>query len=178
MGIDDGFKDGFTLSFGNPGLFDFNTNIFDDLDRMISRTRSNLPSVMSFGHENNVKDRKETIEAGKEGTSPFHSMFDSVHQNVQSLMQNVLDRFNQHMVTEVNKNDNGDNSKKETVEVHANSAVVGPHSEMQPIKSSGKLVVIQDGPGFHEEKTYNIGPNADVGKIFNEQMNDMSKFEY
>jgi hypothetical protein len=173
LGIDDGFKDGLTISFGNPGMFDFNTNIFDDLDRMISRTRSKLPSLMSFSQGNNDKDRKDTIEAGKEGTSPFHSMFDSVHQNVQSLMQNVLDRFNQHMVTEVNKNGNGDHSKKETMEVHANGAAVGPDSETQQMQGSGKLVVIQDGPGYHEEKTYNIGPNANVGKIFNEQINDM-----
>lgn len=170
---DDGPKDGFTISFGNPGLFDFNTNIFDDLDRMIARTRSNLPSLMSFPRGNNGNDKKETIEAGKEGTPSFHSIFDSVHQNVQGLMQNVLDKFNQHMVKEVNNDDNVDNSKKQSMEVHADGALVGPDSEAQSMKGSGRLVVIQDGPGYHEEKTYNLGPNADVGKIFNEKMNDM-----
>ena len=93
-------------------------------------------------------------------------------------MQNVLDRFNQHMVTEGNKNDNVEHSKKETLEFHSNGAAVGPDSKTQPMNGRGKLVVIQDGPGYHEEKTYKLGPNADVGKIFNDQMNDMSKFHY
>merc|ERR1712080_149493 len=107
---------------------------------MIARTRSNLPSFIIFSGENNDNDRNDTIKAGKEGTSPFHSMFDSVHRNVQGLMQNVLDRFNHHMVKGVDKNDNGDHSKKETMEVHANGALVGHDSETQPMKGSGKLV--------------------------------------
>ena len=131
---------------------------------------------MSFTRGNNGNDKKETIEAGKEGTSSFHSIFDSVHQNVQGLMQNVLDKFNQHMVKEVNKNDSVDNSKKQSMDVHADGALVGPDSEAQSMKGSGRLVVIQDGPGYHEEKTYKLGPNADVGKIFNEKMNDMCKY--
>lgn len=168
-GIDDGFKDGFTISFGNPGLFDFNTNIFDDLDRMITRTRSNFPSIMNFSQGNKDNGKPKSIEAGQEGTSPFHSMFDSVHRNVQSLMQNVLGRFNQHMTKDIATNDK-ENAKEQTMEMHANSAI---NSEGQQLQGGGKLVVIQDGPGYHQEKTYNFGPKADVGKIFNEQLNDM-----
>jgi len=171
-GIDDGLKDGFKFSFGNPGLFDFNTNIFDDLDRMIARTRSNVPSFMSFSRGNDEMDRKKTVEAGKQGTSPFHSMFDSVHSNVQSLMQNVLGKFNQHMTKQLDAKVK-DQSTKELIEANTHGAQIGPDVKGQTIQGGGKLVVIKDGPGYHEEKTYNFGPKADVGQIFNNQMNDM-----
>jgi hypothetical protein len=88
-------------------------------------------------------------------------------------MQNVLGKFNQHMTPEKNPTMKGDQSTKEMVDIKANGADVGPIIEGQAINGGGKLVVIQDGPGYHQEKTYKFGPNADVGKIFNEQMNDM-----
>jgi len=162
IGIDDGFKDGFSISFGNPGLFDFNSNIFDDFDRMISRTRSHLPSFINFPGEIKKEEAKEkqVVEANHQGTSPFSSMFDSVHQNVQNLMKNVLGRFNQHMTTQLNTKEDTETKEK-------------TDGEEPTVQGGGKLVVIQDGPGYHQEKTYNFGPNADVGKIFNEQMNDM-----
>ena len=172
--FDDGLKDGVSISFGGPGFLDFNTNIFDDIDRMMARTRSNFPSFLSFSRENNDSglERKKTIEAGQDGTSPFHSMFDSVHKNVQNLMQNVLGKFNQHM-RDQNPATKEDHSTKETMEVKANGAVVEPNPEGQTINGGGKLVVIKDGPGYHEEKTYKFGPNADVGKMFKEKMDDM-----
>ena len=38
----------------------------------------------------------------------------------------------------------------------------------------GELTVIKDGPGYHEEKRYHIGPNADIEKILDSSgMNDM-----
>lgn len=164
-GIDDGFNDGFTISFGNPGLFDFNSNIFDDFDRIIARTRPHLPSFMNFRSENNKNEdvkEKNDVEAGPQGTSPFSSMFDSVHKNVQNLMKNVLGKFNQHMTKQLNE--------KQVLGSKENEE---PNAEGQAVQGGGKLVVIQDGPGYHQEKTYNFGPNADVGKIFSEQMNDM-----
>jgi len=171
-GIDDGFKDGFTLSFGRPGLFDFNTNIFDDLDRMIARTRSNVPSFLSFSRGDNEVDRKKAVEADQQGSSPFHSMFDSVHSNVQNLMQNVLGKFNQHMTEQFNTNLN-DHTTKEEIKVDGHDVYTESNEAGQKLGGGGKLVVIKDGPGYHQEKTYNFGPNADVGKIFNNQMNDM-----
>jgi len=162
IGIDDGFNDGFTISFGNPGLFDFNSNIFDDFDRMIARTRSHLPSFINFPGETRKEEAKEkqVVEADHQGTSPFSSMFDSVHQNVQNLMKNVLGRFNQHMTKQ--------SSAKEDLEAKEKT-----NGEEPTVQGGGKLVVIQDGPGYHQEKTYKFGPNADVGKIFKEKMNDM-----
>merc|ERR1712002_207064 len=41
------------------------------------------------------------------------------------------------------------------------------------IHSGGELVVIKSGPGFHEEKKYMLGPNADIEKILDSNMNDM-----
>ena len=37
--------------------------------------------------------------------------------------------------------------------------------------SGGKMVMIKAGPGYHEEKTYDIGPNGKMTLI----KNDMSK---
>ena len=132
---------------------------------MIARTRSHLPSFINFPGEPKKEEAKEknVIEANHQGTSPFSSMFDNVHQNVQNLMKNVLGRFNQHMTKQLNT--------KEDLETKEKSNVEEP-----TVQGGGKLVFIQDGPGYHQEKTYNFGPNADVGKIFNEQMNDMGKF--
>ena len=45
--------------------------------------------------------------------------------------------------------------------------------------SGGKLVMINSGPGYHEEKTYNLGPDGEmklVNKDETHSMNDMSKF--
>lgn len=107
---------------------------------------------------------------GNEGSSAFHSMFDSVHRNVQNLMQNVLDQFNDHIIKEQKTNQK--DSKKEEIEAHRDDVFGDGNSEMNKLQG-GKLVVIQDGPGYHNEKTYNFGPKADVGKIFNKEMNDM-----
>ena len=174
FGIDDGLKDGLSFSFGNPGLFNFNSNIFDDVDRMLARTRSNIPSFMHFSNSDDRSDAntKDKQVAGNEGSSAFHSMFDSVHRNVQNLMQNVLDQFNDHIIKE-QKTDEKD-SKKEEIEAPRDDVFGDGNSEMNKLQG-GKLVVIQDGPGYHNEKTYNFGPKADVGKIFNKEMNDMSK---
>ena len=137
---------------------------------MIARTRPHLPSFMNFRTENNKNEdvkEKNDVEAGPQGTSPFSSMFDSVHKNVQNLMKNVLGKFNQHMTKQLNeKQDLGSKENEE------------PNAEGQAVQGGGKLVVIQDGPGYHQEKTYNFGPNADVGKIFSEQMNDMGRFQH
>ena len=136
----------------------------------MARTRSNLPSFMSFSRGNNdsIMERKKTVEAGQEGTSPFHSMFDSVHKNVQNLMENILGKFNQHMTAE----------QKPTSQETIDNKAMKTKMEGETINGVGKLVVIQDGPGYHNEKTYNFGPDADAGKIFKEKMNDMSKFSY
>ena len=175
FGIDDGLKDGFSFSFGNPGLFNFNSNIFDDVDRMLARTRSNIPSFMRFSNSDDRSDAntKDKQVAGNAGSSAFHSMFDSVHRNVQNLMQNVLDQFNDHIIKEQKTNEK--DSKKEEIEAHRDDVFGDGNSEMNKLQG-GKLVVIQDGPGYHNEKTYNFGPKADVGKIFNKEMNDMSKY--
>ena len=44
--------------------------------------------------------------------------------------------------------------------------------------SGGKLVMINSGPGYHEEKTYNIGPGGEMKLLKKDEthsMNDMSK---
>lgn len=44
--------------------------------------------------------------------------------------------------------------------------------------SGGKLVMINSGPGYHEEKTYNIGPDGEMKLLKKDEthsMNDMSK---
>merc|ERR1712226_662244 len=131
----------------------------------ITRTRPHLPSFMNFRSENNKNEdvqEKKAIEPGPQGASPFSSMFDSVHKNVQNLMKNVLGKFNQHMTKQINEKQELGSKENEK-----------PNTEGQVVQGGGKLVVIQDGPGYHQEKTYNFGPNADVGKLFSEQMNDM-----
>ena len=97
----------------------------------------------------NTKDKQV---AGNEGSSAFHSMFDSVHRNVQNLMQNVLDQFNDHIIKE-QKTDEKD-TQKEEIEAHRDDVFGDGNSEMNKLQG-GKLVVIQDGPGYHNEKTYN-----------------------
>jgi len=173
--FDDGMNDGFSVSFGNPGLFDFNTNIFDDIDRMMARSRSNFPSLLSLtrGNSDKAVERKTDVEAGQEGRSPFHSMFDSVHQNVRNLMQNVLSNFNHHVAVEQNSPMNENKSVEEGTGGKASEDDASHLNKEPETRSGGKLVVVQDGPGYHQEKTYNFGPNADVGKIFKEKMNDM-----
>merc|ERR1712241_969094 len=85
-------------------------------------------------------------------------------------MQNVLDQFDDHIIKEQKTNEK--DSKKEEIEAHREDVFGDGNSEMNKLQG-GKLVVIQDGPGYHNEKTYNFGPKADVGKIFNKEMNDM-----
>lgn len=41
-----------------------------------------------------------------------------------------------------------------------------------PHEGNGKLVVIKSGPGYHEEKTYNINADTDISQILKD---DMSK---
>ena len=143
---------------------------------MMARSRSYFPRLLRFTGENIDNQQKDMakVEADQQGSSPFHSMLDSVHQNVRNLMQGVLSNFNQHTKDEPNLNGKEDKPIKENMDMTSRSAV-DPPSKEQSIKSGGKMVVIRDGPGYHEEKTYNFGPNADVGKIFDEKMDDMSK---
>ena len=89
-------------------------------------------------------------------------------------MQDVLNNFNQHVKGEFIRDGEGDEAIDEKVDDMKSKSLVYPNKE-EEIKSGGKMVVIRDGPGYHEEKTYNFGPNADVGKIFNSKMDDMSK---
>merc|ERR1719245_787987 len=41
------------------------------------------------------------------------------------------------------------------------------------VHGGGELVVIKSGPGYHSEKTYQLGPDADIEKIMNNNRNDM-----
>lgn len=41
------------------------------------------------------------------------------------------------------------------------------------VHGGGELVVIKSGPGYHSEKTYKLGPDADIEKILDNNMNDM-----
>jgi len=41
------------------------------------------------------------------------------------------------------------------------------------VHSGGELVVINSGPGYHSERTYKLGPDADIEKILDNNMNDM-----
>jgi len=42
------------------------------------------------------------------------------------------------------------------------------------VHGGGQLVVIKSGPGYHSERTYQLGPDADIEKILmNTDMNDM-----
>jgi len=172
---DSSFNDGFSLSFGRPHFPDVNTNIFDNLDQMMARSRSYFPRLLSFTADKKEDKHPENmakVEPDQQGLSGFHSMLNSVHQNVRNLMQDVLNNFNQRVKGEFIQNGEGDEAIDEKVDDMKSKSLVYPNKE-QEIKSGGKMVVIRDGPGYHEEKTYNFGPNADVGKIFNNKMDDM-----
>lgn len=41
----------------------------------------------------------------------------------------------------------------------------------------GKMYVMKSGPGYHEEKTYDIGPNGEMTLIQNDQMNKVNQLE-
>jgi len=41
----------------------------------------------------------------------------------------------------------------------------------------GKMYVMKSGPGFHEEKTYDIGPNGQMTLIQNDQMDKVNQLE-
>lgn len=74
----------------------------------------------------------------------FGQLFQSVHERMSNLMTSVMDQAKQIQ-----------------------------EGGMIPFQGHGRLIVVKNGPGFHEEKTYNIGPDG-VHEVKNMEK-DMSK---
>lgn len=50
-------------------------------------------------------------------------------------------------------------------------------SSRRPMESGGRMYVMQSGPGFHEEKTYDIGPSGKLTLIENDMMGKENPLE-
>ena len=48
---------------------------------------------------------------------------------------------------------------------------------MGDMMSGGKMYVMKSGPGFHEEKAYDIGPNGEMKLIENDEMEKVNRLD-
>merc|ERR1711974_368869 len=80
----------------------------------------------------------------------FGDMINSMHQSMQEMMKGFMGAASSGQDHTEQRNEDG-----------------------KIVHGGGELVVIKSGPGFHEEKKYMLGPDADIEKILDSNMNDM-----
>lgn len=146
-----GDNGGLTITLGSmpemPRMPQGLSNLFNQVNDMV-----NDQLRVQHGNLQQMLGRPSEPRMDPNGDGMFGSMFNSMHQSVQDMMRgflgNHLGGANQDL--EERRGDDG-----------------------KLIHSGGELVVIKSGPGFHEEKKYMLGPNADIEKILDSNMNDM-----
>lgn len=136
---------GFSVSFGHlPGMGDI-SGIFDQVKNDLKEQGQIFQDKLGdFGDE-----VKEKVEDTNEQMADFFNAdsIGSVFKRLHQNMKNVMANFMK-----------GSPFVKAPGDAHG----------------GGELTVIKSGPGYHEEKTYHLGPNADIDKIIkSSNMNDM-----
>jgi len=153
-----GDNGGLTITLGSmpemPRMPQGLSNLFNQVNDMVNDQirvqHGNLQQI--FGGPSSQP--RMDPETGSSGHGMFGSMFDSMHQSMQDMMRGFL---------------GGPNTLQSSSELEEGSR--GKDGKL--IHGGGELVVIKSGPGFHEEKKYMLGPNADIEKILDSNMNDM-----
>jgi len=127
------------------------SNLFSQVNDMVNdQIRVQHGRVQSILGNNNppVVAKMDNASGGVGGGGMFGDMFTSMHRSMQDMMRGFLGP-----------------SYQEPEEVRDN--------EGKLVHGGGELVVIKSGPGYHSEKTYKLGPDADIEKILDNNMNDM-----
>jgi len=127
------------------------SNLFSQVNDMVNdQIRVQHGRVQSILGNNNppVVAKMDNASGGVGGGGMFGDMFTSMHRSMQDMMRGFLGP-----------------SYREPDEVRDN--------EGKLVHGGGELVVIKSGPGYHSEKTYKLGPDADIEKILDNNMNDM-----
>ena len=109
----------------------------------MARSRSYFPRLLSFTadkKEDNHPENLAKVEPDQPGSSGFHSMLNSVHQNVRNLMQDVLNNFNQHVKGEFIRDGEGDEAIDEKVDDMKSKSLVYPNKDPD-IKGGGNSCV-------------------------------------
>ena len=136
---------GISISFGMP----------DDMSQFFSRVNNMVNQQIQQQQERihqiigSKPEEREEKQHEPRQQSTIGGLFDSVHKQMKQMMQSLLQ------------------SNPETKEERDDDGKL--------LHGGGELVVVRSGPGYHEEKTYHLGPNADIEKILDSNMDDMSK---
>jgi len=155
-----GDNGGLTITLGSmpemPRMPQGLSNLFNQVNDMVNDQirvqHGNLQQML--GRSEGAETRMQHGTSGGDGV--FGNMFSSMHQGMQDMMRGFL---GSHF------GGGGGGGAKELEEQRTQDGKL--------IHSGGELVVIKSGPGFHEEKKYMLGPNADIEKILDSNMNDM-----
>jgi len=146
-----GDNGGLTITLGSmpemPRMPQGLSNLFSQVNDMV-----NDQIRVQHGNLQQMLGRSEGAETRMQqsGDGVFGNMFNSMHQSMQGMLRGFL---GSHI--------GGEELKEQRTQ------------DGKLIHSGGELVVIKSGPGFHEEKKYMLGPNADIEKILDSNMNDM-----
>jgi len=148
-----GDNGGLTITLGGmpemPRMPEGLSNLFNQVNDMVNDQirvqHGNLQQML--GRSEGAEQR---MQHDTSGDGLFGNIFGSMHQSMQDMMKGFLGSHFGGVANEERRTEDG-----------------------KLIHSGGELVVIKSGPGFHEEKKYMLGPNADIEKILDSNMNDM-----
>lgn len=152
FGKEEGSKDdlfnfgdgGFSISFGPLPGMDDISGIFNKLHNDMKEQGKLFQDNMGVFRDEMKEKVDDTKDQMGDHFDSIGSAFKRFHENVKKMMSFM----NGSPTSDVN---------------------------MLPVGSGeGELTVIKSGPGYHEEKTYHIGPNANIEKILeSSSINDM-----
>lgn len=129
------------------------SSLFNQVNNMVNdQLRSqhgNLQRIFENSGSERQADARVQNTSGSDNI--FGDMFNSMHQSMQEMMKGFMGA--------------------------ASSGTDQRNEDGKIVHGGGELVVIKSGPGFHEEKKYMLGPDADIEKILDSNMNDMLSHE-
>jgi len=132
------------------------SNLFNQVNNMVNdQLRSqhgNLQRIFENSGSERQADARVQNTSGSDNL--FGDMFNSMHQSMQEMMKGFMGAASSGQDHTQERNEDG-----------------------KLVHGGGELVVIKSGPGFHEEKKYMLGPDADIEKILDSNMNDMLSHE-
>jgi len=122
-------------------------------ERTGSEVREFEPLIV---HQQQIPAMSDVLD----GEGAFGGIFQRMQNHMNNMMQNLFHEGG--AVADLAK------------ETAAGDAAADRDENGKLVHGGGKLVVIKSGPGYHSERTYRLGPDADIEKILVESsMNDM-----